>query len=182
MQIDKKVCGIFERWKPKSQFAEAQLLKSTVSFKMYHFCSQYVTSSRHVFQHNKTAKALSAMLNIYSISFKASQEATTGRQDQKSDNFQYYDTLGHWVSAATSGWAGWALAHPEFGSSVNPITTRGGRLCPPNNTCTPGFSDLPTTLQSELFRTNLVGTGLILSWPITSGISNLTESGKKIMF
>jgi hypothetical protein len=33
-------------------------------------------------------------------------------------------------SAATSGWAGWALAHLEFGRSVNPITTRGGRLCP----------------------------------------------------
>ena len=29
-------------------------------------------------------------------------------------------------SAAASGWAGWALAHPEFGSSVNPITKRGG--------------------------------------------------------
>ena len=29
-------------------------------------------------------------------------------------------------SAAAGGWAGWAsLAHPEFGSSVNPITTRG---------------------------------------------------------
>ena len=28
-------------------------------------------------------------------------------------------------SAVASGWAGWALAHPEFGSSVNPITTRG---------------------------------------------------------
>ena len=31
-----------------------------------------------------------------------------------------------YASAAASGWAGWALAHPEFGSSVNPITTRGG--------------------------------------------------------
>ena len=30
---------------------------------------------------------------------------------------------GH--SDAASGCAGWALAHPEFGSSVNPITTRG---------------------------------------------------------
>jgi len=29
------------------------------------------------------------------------------------------------LSAAASGRAGWALAHPEFGSSVNPITTRG---------------------------------------------------------
>ena len=28
-------------------------------------------------------------------------------------------------SAAASGWAGWALANPEFGSSVDPITTRG---------------------------------------------------------
>ena len=33
-------------------------------------------------------------------------------------------------SAAASGWAGWALAHPEFGSSVNPITTRGGQIMP----------------------------------------------------
>ena len=28
-------------------------------------------------------------------------------------------------SDAASGWAGWALAHPEFGSSVNHITSRG---------------------------------------------------------
>ena len=28
-------------------------------------------------------------------------------------------------SDAASGWAGWTLAHPEFGSSVNPTTTRG---------------------------------------------------------
>ena len=28
-------------------------------------------------------------------------------------------------SDAASRWAEWALAHPEFGSSVNPITTRG---------------------------------------------------------
>ena len=30
------------------------------------------------------------------------------------------------VMPRASGWAGWALAHLEFGSSVNPITTRGG--------------------------------------------------------
>ena len=35
---------------------------------------------------------------------------------------------------------------PDFGRSVNPISTKGGRLCPPNNTGTPGFSDLPTAL------------------------------------
>ena len=33
--------------------------------------------------------------------------------------------------AVVSGGAGGALAPPEFGSSVNPIPTRGGRLCPP---------------------------------------------------
>ena len=36
------------------------------------------------------------------------------------------------ASDAVSGWAGWALAHPEFGSSVHPIPTREGRLCPPH--------------------------------------------------
>ena len=40
-------------------------------------------------------------------------------------------SLSH-ISAAASGWAGWALAHPEFGSLVNPITTKGERLCPPH--------------------------------------------------
>ena len=37
---------------------------------------------------------------------------------------------------------------PYFGRSVNPISTKGGRLCPPNNTGTPGFSDIPTALRS----------------------------------
>ena len=30
------------------------------------------------------------------------------------------------------GCAGCARAHPDFGRSVNPISTRGDRLCPPN--------------------------------------------------
>ena len=30
------------------------------------------------------------------------------------------------------GCAGCAIAHPDFGRSVNPISTRGDRLCPPN--------------------------------------------------
>jgi hypothetical protein len=34
--------------------------------------------------------------------------------------------------AVVSGGAGGALAPPEFGSYVNPIPTRGGRLCPPH--------------------------------------------------
>ena len=28
--------------------------------------------------------------------------------------------------------AGCAMAHPDFGRSVNPISNRGDRLCPPN--------------------------------------------------
>ena len=30
------------------------------------------------------------------------------------------------------GCAGCAMAHPDFGRPVNPISTRGDRLCPPN--------------------------------------------------
>jgi hypothetical protein len=48
------------------------------------------------------------------------------------------------------GGAGGAMASPEFGRSVNPISTKGGRLCPPNNTGTPGFLDLPTDLKSAI--------------------------------
>ena len=36
------------------------------------------------------------------------------------------------VRAVVSGGAGGALALPEFGSSLNPIPARGGRLCPPH--------------------------------------------------
>ena len=34
------------------------------------------------------------------------------------------------------------MTPPDFGRSVNPIST--DRLFPPNNTGTPGFLDLPT--------------------------------------
>ena len=42
--------------------------------------------------------------------------------------------------------AGAALAPPGFGRIVNPISTKGDRLYPPNNTGTPGFPDFPTAL------------------------------------
>ena len=45
------------------------------------------------------------------------------------------------------GGAGGAMAPPNFGKLVNPISTKGGSLCPLNNTGTPGFSDLPTALS-----------------------------------
>ena len=34
--------------------------------------------------------------------------------------------------AVVPGCAGCATAHPDFGRPVNPISTRGDRLCPPN--------------------------------------------------
>ena len=40
-----------------------------------------------------------------------------------------------------------AIAPP--GKLVDPISTKGGRLCPPNITGTPRFSDLPTTATSR---------------------------------
>ena len=48
-------------------------------------------------------------------------------------------------SDAASGWAGWALAHPEFGSSVNPITIRGADYAHHITTCPP-----PTEFETYL--------------------------------
>ena len=31
------------------------------------------------------------------------------------------------------GWVGWVIAHPGYGSSVNPISTRGRSLYPPHS-------------------------------------------------
>ena len=50
-------------------------------------------------------------------------------------------------SAAASGWAGWALAHPEFGSSVNPITTRGADYAQRITASPPGFENLAAALN-----------------------------------
>ena len=44
-------------------------------------------------------------------------------------------------SAAASGWTGWDLAHPEFGSSVNPITTRGADYAHHITASPPGFEN-----------------------------------------
>jgi hypothetical protein len=51
------------------------------------------------------------------------------------------------IRPVVPGGAGGAMAPPDFGRSVNPISINGDRLWPPNNTGTPGFSDLPTALD-----------------------------------
>ena len=52
-------------------------------------------------------------------------------------------------NAAASGWAGWALAHPEFGSSVNPITTRGADFALHITASPPGFENPLASLPCE---------------------------------
>ena len=50
-------------------------------------------------------------------------------------------------SAAASGWAGWALAHLEFGSSVNRITSRGADYVHHITASPPGFENPAASLQ-----------------------------------
>ena len=59
-----------------------------------------------------------------------------------------FPTLLVYISAAASGWAGGALAHPEFGSSVNPITTRGADYAHHITASLPGFEIPAASLQS----------------------------------
>ena len=50
-------------------------------------------------------------------------------------------------SAAASGWAEWALAYPEFGRSVNPITTRGADYAHHITASPPGFENPAAALN-----------------------------------
>ena len=52
----------------------------------------------------------------------------------------------HYSDAAS----GWALAHPEFGSSVNPITTRGADYTHPITASPPGFENLAAALSQYI--------------------------------
>ena len=61
--------------------------------------------------------------------------------------------------------SGVAMASPDFSRSVNPISTKEGRLCSPNNTGTPGFPDLAKALNLKTF---------VMSSPILTG--NLNEN------
>ena len=49
-------------------------------------------------------------------------------------------------SNADSGWAGRALAHLEFGTSVNPITARGAGYAQHITASSPGFENLAASL------------------------------------
>ena len=62
-------------------------------------------------------------------------------------NTTQMDAIKH--SDAASGWAGWALAHPEFGSSVNPITIRGEDYAHHTTASSPGFESPAASLRDE---------------------------------
>ena len=53
-------------------------------------------------------------------------------------------------SDAASRWAGWALAHPEFESSVNPITTRGADYAHHIPASPPGIENPATPLLPKI--------------------------------
>ena len=54
-------------------------------------------------------------------------------------------------SDAASGWAGLALAYPEFGSSVNPITIRGADYAHHITASPPGFENPAESLLAKAF-------------------------------
>ena len=68
----------------------------------------------------------------------------------------------HWheLRPVVPGGAGSAMAPQDFGRSVHPISTKGGRLCPPNIAGTPGFPDLPTALAMKARKVLIFGTTL----------------------
>ena len=61
-----------------------------------------------------------------------------------------------YISAAASRWTGWALAHPEFGSSVNPITTRGADYAHHITASPPGFENPAASLLKTIFCLNIL--------------------------
>ena len=76
----------------------------------------------------------------------ASMEDDEAGQQETFNDYGQYLQLTYILRGVVPGRTGGAMAPPDFGRSVNPISTKGGRLSPPNNTGTPGFSDLPTAL------------------------------------
>ena len=73
--------------------------------------------------------------------FKNSTNSTTLEKHKYRLGLGFCTKIKYNYSAAASGWAGLALAHPEFGSSVNPITTRGADYAHHITASPPGFEN-----------------------------------------
>ena len=74
-------------------------------------------------------------------------------------------------SDAASGWAGWALAHPEFGSLFNPIKSRGADYAHHITASPPGFENPAASLFKAIHFFNKIK--LILYPQVRNSISHL---------
>ena len=80
-------------------------------------------------------------------------ELAASRPNHRSYRKVYFNEFvqNSWgCSAAASGWAGWALAHPKFGISVNPITTRGADYAHNITASPPGFEIPAASLGCDM--------------------------------
>ena len=86
-------------------------------------------------------------------------------------------------SVAASGWAGWALAYLEFGSSVNPITTRGADYAHHTTACPSGFENPAASLTCEIWQSPFqMKTEVAVSYSNEVCNISLTSLGPSISF
>ena len=67
------------------------------------------------------------------------------------------------ISDAVSGWSGWALADPEFGVSVKPISTRGANYAYHITACPPRIDNLTASLRNCMYILRTFGVHQICS-------------------
>ena len=97
-------------------------------------------NSNHKISRHKSSRKFPPHLTVVLIEFRSEiydLKNTLRRRDtnQRPSTTKFRDVRERW--------AGWAIPHSCFGRSVNPISTRGGRLCPPHYY-------LPTQLPTSL--------------------------------
>ena len=89
-------------------------------------------------QKRRREKKRIAMLAENLISDSMTENPILFKEESSETDYEYRGVV--------PGLAEGAMAPPDFGRPLNPISAKGGTLFPPNNTGTPGFSDLPTAL------------------------------------
>merc|ERR1712008_153979 len=79
-------------------------------------------------------------------------------------------------SDAVSGRAGWALAQSKFGSSVDPIPTRGADYALHTTACPPGFENPTTSLQSNKSIGRALSNNYLNNYQFKSNLFDTTKS------
>ena len=85
-------------------------------------------NSNHKISRHKSSRKFPPHLTVVLIEFRSEiydLKNTLRRRDtnQRPSTTKFRDVGDRW--------AGWAIPHSCFGRSVNPISSRGGRMCPP---------------------------------------------------